>query len=64
MKKQILVLFLKITSISLAQNIESSTRKFIDNAQFTRINKTGQQSLNLNLELEEKWNFIQLRLSI
>jgi len=40
MKNQYLVfLFLILTTISFGQNIESSTRKFIDDAQFTRINK-------------------------
>ena len=40
MKNQSLVfLFLILTAISFGQNIESSTRKFIDDAQFTRINK-------------------------
>lgn len=40
MKNQFLVsLFLIFTVISFGQNIESSTRKFIDEAQFTRINK-------------------------
>ena len=40
MKNQSLVfLFLILTTISFGQNIESSTRKFIDDAQFTRINK-------------------------
>jgi len=40
MKNQSLVfLFLTLTAISFGQNIESSTRKFIDDAQFTRINK-------------------------
>jgi len=40
MKKQILTLFiLAICLTSFSQNIESSTRKFIDKAQFTRINK-------------------------
>jgi hypothetical protein len=40
MKNPFLVyLFLIVTTISLGQNIESSTRKFIDEAQFTRINK-------------------------
>jgi hypothetical protein len=40
MKNQSLVLlFLILTAVSFGQNIESSTRKFIDEAQFTRINK-------------------------
>ena len=40
MKNQSLVfLFLILTAISFGQNIESSTRKFIDDTQFTRINK-------------------------
>tara|TARA_B100000809_G_C15086710_1_gene511732 strand:- start:1091 stop:1633 length:543 start_codon:yes stop_codon:yes gene_type:complete len=40
MKNQSLVLlFLIVTAMSFGQNIESSTRKFIDEAQFTRINK-------------------------
>jgi hypothetical protein len=40
MKNQLLViLFLIFSGISFGQNIESSTRKFIDEAQFTRINK-------------------------
>lgn len=40
MKNQIRILFLLIfTSFSFSQNIESSTRKFIDEAQFTQINK-------------------------
>ena len=40
MKNQSLVfLFLILTAFSFGQNIESSTRKFIDDAQFTRINK-------------------------
>lgn len=40
MKKQILsILLLIITITAFGQNIESSTRKFIDKAQFTRINK-------------------------
>ena len=33
------IMFLFFTIISIGQNIESSTRKFIDEAQFTRINK-------------------------
>lgn len=33
------IFFLFFMSISFGQNIESSTRKFIDEAQFTRINK-------------------------
>jgi hypothetical protein len=40
MKNQSLVyLFLILTSTSFGQNIESSTRKFIEETQFTRINK-------------------------
>jgi hypothetical protein len=40
MKNQFLtILFLSFTVISIGQNIESSTRKFIDEAQFTRINR-------------------------
>ena len=40
MKNQFLVtLFLTFTTISYGQNIESSPRKFIDDTQFTRINK-------------------------
>jgi hypothetical protein len=40
MKNQSLVLlFLMLTAMAFGQNIESSTRKFIDEAQFTRINK-------------------------
>lgn len=40
MKKQTLIfLFLSLTTISFGQNTESSTRKFLDEAQFTRINK-------------------------
>jgi hypothetical protein len=40
MKNQSLVLlFLMSTAMAFGQNIESSTRKFIDEAQFTRINK-------------------------
>jgi hypothetical protein len=40
MKSQYLIfLFFIITTISFGQNIESSTRKFIEEAQFTRINK-------------------------
>jgi hypothetical protein len=40
MRNQSLVLlFLILTAVSFGQNIESSTRKFIDEAQFTRINK-------------------------
>lgn len=33
------ILFLSFTVISIGQNIESSTRKFINEAQFTRINR-------------------------
>lgn len=39
MKNFILYLLLVITSLSFGQNIQSSTRKFIDGTQFTRINK-------------------------
>lgn len=40
MKNQFLILlFFILSTISFGQNIESSTRKFIDKAQFTRINK-------------------------
>jgi len=37
--KKLLYLFTLIAMTSYGQNIESSTRKFIDEAQFTRINK-------------------------
>jgi len=40
MNLQILLFLFTVTSISFGQNIESSTRKFIDKAHFTRINKT------------------------
>lgn len=39
MKKTTLILFVLISQLTFSQNIESSTRKFIDEAQFTRINK-------------------------
>ncbi len=37
--KYIFYLLLLSSTVTIAQNIESSTRKFIDDAQFTRINK-------------------------
>ena len=39
MKNFILYLLLVVTSLSFGQSIQSSTRKFIDGTQFTRINK-------------------------
>lgn len=39
MKTKLLLLFIIISSLSFSQNLESSTRKFIDQAQFTQINK-------------------------
>ena len=39
MKNSLVYLLLIATSLSFGQNIESSTRKFIDGTQFTRINK-------------------------
>lgn len=39
MKNSLVYLLLIATSLSFGQNIQSSTRKFIDETQFTRINK-------------------------
>ena len=39
MKNSLVYLLLIATSLSFGQNIQSSTRKFIDGTQFTRINK-------------------------
>jgi hypothetical protein len=81
MKKQILVfLLLIITSISFGQNVESSTRKFIDKAQFTRINKDWTTIAEfksgigetvefypievINLKTGEKTNALQLDMKI
>lgn len=81
MKKQILgFLFLAVISISFGQNIESSTRKFIDKAQFTRINKDWTTIAKfksgigetvefypievINLKTGEKTNALQLDMNI
>jgi len=39
MKTKFFLLFIIISTLSFSQNLESSTRKFIDQAQFTQINK-------------------------
>lgn len=81
MKNQLLVLLCLISStISIGQNIESSTRKFIDKAQFTRINKDWTtvakfksgigESVEfypievINLKTGEKRNALQLDMNI
>ncbi|SRX55471.1 hypothetical protein [Aequorivita sp. CIP111184] len=81
MKNQFLVfLFLISTTISFGQNIESSTRKFIDEAQFTRINKDWTTIAEfksgigetvefypievINLKTGEKRNALQLDMNI
>ncbi|WP_299006871.1 hypothetical protein [uncultured Tenacibaculum sp.] len=81
MKKSFLTyLFLIVSTISFSQNIESSTRKFIDEAQFTRINKDWSTIAEfksgigetvefypievINLKTGEKTNALQLDMNI
>ncbi|MCB0462950.1 MAG: hypothetical protein KDC81_09620 [Flavobacteriaceae bacterium] len=56
MNKIILIYFCCI-SISYAQNIESTTRKFIDEAQFTRINKDWTTIAEFKSGINEHVNF-------
>ncbi|AFU68143.1 hypothetical protein P700755_001197 [Psychroflexus torquis ATCC 700755] len=81
MKNQfLLLLFLIFATITFAQNIESSTRKFIDETQFTRINKDWTTIAEfksgigetvefypievINLKTGEKRNALQLDMNI
>ncbi|MBR9847673.1 MAG: hypothetical protein GYB35_16955 [Algicola sp.] len=81
MKKLILLLLIvAVTATTFGQNIESSTRKFIDEAQFTRINKDWTTIAQfksgigetvdfypievINLKTGEKVNALQLDMSI
>ncbi|WP_435263836.1 hypothetical protein [Tenacibaculum sp. nBUS_03] len=80
-KKQFLILALLVTSsILIGQNTESSTRKFIDKAKFTRINKDWTTIAKfksgigetvefypievINLKTGEKTNALQLDMKI
>jgi hypothetical protein len=81
MKNTLLIyLFLIVTSVTFSQNIQSSTRKFIDKAQFTRINKDWTTIAEfksgigetvefypvevINLKTGEKTNALQLDMNI
>ncbi|SMC41783.1 hypothetical protein [Moheibacter sediminis] len=60
MKKLFLILFLILSFYSFSQNVESSTRKFIDEAQFTQINKDWNTMAEFQSGIGEYVNFFPI----
>ena len=51
-----------VSILGIAQNEESSTRKFIDKAQFTQINKDWNTIANFSSGIGEYVNFYPMKL--
>ncbi len=60
MKNKILLLLFLISSITFSQNLESSTRKFIEDAQFTQINKDWNTIAEFESGIGEYVNFFPI----